>query len=72
MTDKIIQIMPAPKNLFAIYKNDNQEIESPIICLALTSDGNVLSMDMGTDGWIDDAASPSNFLRIERRGNDGP
>lgn len=50
---KIIQIIPAPEKMFAIYKDGPSPEMSPIVCLALIEykDGyrEVIAMDM-TDG----------------------
>lgn len=66
MDNKIIQIIPAPTNLFVSYKTSegchpDDRIESKVLCLALTSDGDILLMDMCADGCVDDATTSSNF-----------
>ena len=66
MDDKIVQIIPAPTNLFVAYKDDeachpDSRIESKVLCLALTSDGDILLMDMCSDGDIHDAKTARNF-----------
>ncbi len=52
MDDKIIQIMPAPDNLYAVYDDDGEELKTKIVCLALTNDGDVFMMDSDDDGII--------------------
>jgi hypothetical protein len=62
--EKIIQIMPAPQNLFVKYTNDenpNEHITSKVLCLALTDAGEVYLMDMDESGWIDRADTAANF-----------
>lgn len=46
MKEKIIQIIPAPANLYAIYAVDGGEGISEVVCLALTDSGKVLAMDV--------------------------
>ncbi|EGQ4365673.1 pathogenicity island protein [Staphylococcus pseudintermedius] len=65
MSDKYVQIMPAPSNLYAIYDNDGEELESKIIMFALREDGDIEMLDMDSSGWIDDVRETSNFKRIE-------
>lgn len=49
--EKIIQIIPAPENMYAEYKDeDNGDIfHMRIVCLGLTNLGEVVLMDI-TDG----------------------
>ncbi|EGQ4177183.1 pathogenicity island protein [Staphylococcus pseudintermedius] len=65
MSDKYVQIMPAPSNLYAIYDDDGEELESKIIMFALREDGDIEMLDMDSSGWIDDVRETSNFKRIE-------
>ncbi len=65
MNDKYVQIMPAPSNLYAIYDNDGEELESKIIMFALMENGDIEMLDVDSDGWIDDVRESSNFKRIE-------
>lgn len=45
MDDKIIQIMPAPDNLYAQYKMDEGDIhESKVLCLGLLNNGDVIML----------------------------
>lgn len=40
--DNIIQIMPAPKNLYSTYKNSKgKNIYTPIVSIALTKDDDI-------------------------------
>lgn len=57
--------MPAPSNLYAIYDNDGEELESKIIMFALREDGDIEMLGMDSSGWIDDVRETSNFKRIE-------
>ena len=45
MENKIIQIIPAPKALWAVYAKDSGERVSQVVCLALTATGKVMAMD---------------------------
>ncbi|MFB3231458.1 pathogenicity island protein [Staphylococcus pseudintermedius] len=65
MNDKYVQIMPAPPNLYAIYDEDGEEIESKIIIFALREDGEIDMLDMDMTGWIDDVRESSNFKKVE-------
>ncbi|TYR78441.1 hypothetical protein FZC66_19350 [Priestia megaterium] len=64
MTEKIIQIIPAPKNLSAVYldeDNPDKPILSKAICLGLTDQGEVVLMDMDETGFIDMADNAMNY-----------
>ncbi|KSU86567.1 hypothetical protein AS180_17930 [Priestia veravalensis] len=64
MAEKIIQIIPAPKNLYAVYQDDEhpkEPILSKIICLGLTDQGEVVLMDMDETGFIDMADNAMNY-----------
>lgn len=66
MEDKIIQIMPAPTNMFAVYGLGNgEEFCSKIICLGLTSSGDILLLDSDDSGFFAEVADAGNFLRVE-------
>ncbi|GAA0860178.1 hypothetical protein GCM10008916_25360 [Clostridium nitritogenes] len=70
--DKIIQIIPATKNMYAVYKDGDSTFRVPIVCYALV-EGNIGStkesirgvepMVMGQDGIVD-FVSDSNFIEI--------
>lgn len=60
--ENIIQIMPAPENLYALYHNDEgDEVGFPIVCMALTKDGDIKFCDVDDSGYID--ISKSNDIR---------
>lgn len=68
MPSKIIQIIPAPPNMWAMWKpteNGEQEDYSPIVCLALMEDEDggtwVTPMSIGEDGEIHGVMDFSNF-----------
>jgi hypothetical protein len=69
MNYKILQIMPAPSNMYSVYEEIEEDIKCPIVCLALVEyeDGGreIISMDT-CDGLIDKAGSNIvNFKSIE-------
>lgn len=56
--ENIIQIMPVPENLYALYHNDEgDEVGFPIVCMALTKDGDINFCDVDDSGYIDIAKS---------------
>lgn len=57
----IKQIMPAPDNLYVVYKDEQGEFESKIICLALLNNSEVIMMDSDGLGEIEEA---QGFERI--------
>ena len=68
MEQKIVQIMQAPPNLFAIYKDGGEEpgdFRVPVLCLALTNDGEILMMDADKNGSINSVHDVINFTGIE-------
>lgn len=69
MEEKIIQIVPAPKNIYAVYTNEDnpdRDITSNIICLALTDQGNVWLMDADESGRVAKVDSMANYKKIIR------
>lgn len=56
MEDKFIQIIPASENLFSksYIEEDGVYLYSPIVCMALTSDGDIKFCDMDGSGYIDE------------------
>lgn len=65
--EKIIQIIPAPTNLFVEYENDRdmkQPIKNQVVCLALTDQGDIWVMDIDDSGYVDKADTASNFRGI--------
>lgn len=63
--DKIIQIMPAPENLYSVYAGEGEEETSRVLCLALTDMGYIYLMDIDMNGQIEKAQEMSNFMGIE-------
>lgn len=67
--DKILQIIPAPANMFARhageYEGEPYESFSPIVCLALVDAGNYRYVEpmilMEGEASIDEASSFSDF-----------
>ncbi|MGE5415883.1 MAG: hypothetical protein ACM3UZ_03830 [Acidobacteriota bacterium] len=58
---KIVQIIPAPKNLMGFTHNDEgEEIKVPILCLALTERGEIQFMVM-SDGRATRAIEVINY-----------
>lgn len=64
MVRKIVQIIPAPKDLYVIYRDAEEDIKSRVVCLGLTNEGEVLLMDVRSDGDIDEAMTACNFTGI--------
>lgn len=54
MRGKIIQIIPAPENLYVTY-NDGEDFDVKVVCLALTDQGDILLMDIDDNGFITEA-----------------
>lgn len=48
----VIQIIPAPENIFAAYKDKDGEFYCPIVCMALLSDGEIHFCDTTSSGEI--------------------
>ena len=65
MNEKIIQIIPAPKDLYAVYNIDINEGQSRILCLGLTNEGNVLILANSFGGDVRDVASKVNFVYLK-------
>lgn len=72
MENKIIQIIPAPKNLYAIYDDEKKEIISKILCLGLTDSGDILLLDVDEYGIVGEATDAVNFKNIAWRGGAVP
>lgn len=64
MYEKIVQIMPAPKGLRAVYEDEGRRMVSRIVCLGLTMDGGVCFMDYDEDGNISIVDEISNFVKV--------
>ncbi|HZK52783.1 MAG TPA: hypothetical protein VFC84_01075 [Desulfosporosinus sp.] len=72
---KIIQILPAPDNLYAVYDMglgfENEKVK--VLCLALTDRGDILPMTMDDDiGHVEEAREPECFkyFRWKRKKED--
>ena len=64
MKGKIIQIIPAPDNLYAVYDMGLglKEEEAKVLCLALTDEGEILEMVMDDDiGYVEEARAAKCF-----------
>lgn len=48
----VIQIIPAPENIFAVHKDKGGEFYSSVVCMALLSDGEIHFCDTTTSGEI--------------------
>lgn len=64
MSDKIIQIIPAPANMFAEYEGEQETLSWPILCLGLTDDSDIVALTIDATGIVDDATHAENFLRV--------
>ncbi|SHH87055.1 hypothetical protein SAMN02746098_01625 [Desulfosporosinus lacus DSM 15449] len=64
MKGKVIQIMPAPSNLYATY-NMTKEEHLNVLCLALTDQGEILVMDMDDDGFIEESRKAECFKQFK-------
>ena len=51
--DDLKQIIPAPDNLYVIYKDGEEEFEVKVLCLGLTNSGDVVMIDSDDNGHID-------------------
>lgn len=65
MSKKIIQIIPAPSNLIAVYNYDGKMSYIETLCLALTDDGEILVMNMDDDGQTGVAVHDADFKRFK-------
>jgi hypothetical protein len=60
--NKIIQIMPAPEGMLAIYKQDDGKLfVSPIVAIGLDDEGEIHGLAMGDCGWVESAKEAVNF-----------
>lgn len=46
------------------YRDAEGEIKERVICLGLTNEGEVVLMDIGGDGYVDEAMTACNFTGI--------
>jgi len=51
--DEIIQIIPAPANLYFKQENEKEIYYIPIVCIALSADGDIAFCDSDDGGYID-------------------
>lgn len=53
-TSDFKQIIPAPDNLYVVYKDDQtqEEFEMKVLCLGLTEIGNIEMIEVDDSGWI--------------------
>jgi len=65
MKGRVIQIMPAPDNLFAVYGKNGGEEERKALCVALTDQGSVFPMVMNNDGSVRETGEEDTFKRFE-------
>jgi hypothetical protein len=68
---KIIQIIPAPAGMFAVYSDPvdtDQEYRLPIIAIALNDIGNIVPLELDNDGSITVACDIPGFIRVESPG----
>jgi len=64
VNEKIIQIIHAPKNMYAEYKDDDgNKLHVKIVCIGLTNSGDVVLMDMTDGDGIIDAVG-SDITRV--------
>ena len=61
MEEKIIQIIPAPNNLFVVDDYDSEEEGENALCLALTDQGNILIMNTVGTGEVGIVTNVLNF-----------
>lgn len=68
---KVIQIMPAPAGMFAVYSDGCDpagEYRVPVIAIGLFEKGAVLPLEIGEDGLVCVAGDAVEFLRMEMPG----
>ncbi|UXR34944.1 hypothetical protein MUA31_11255 [Staphylococcus simulans] len=49
---KFVQIMPAPENLYVELKDEQGKFYSPIVCMALKNNGEIVYCDSSSTGEI--------------------
>lgn len=67
MKGKIIQIIPAPDNLYALYRDDDDPdnpMKMKVVCFALNDQGDVFPIDMDEDGITGDVQNIDNFIGL--------
>lgn len=67
MDEQIIQILPAPKNLYTVYEDEyhDEPMIFKVLCIGLTNKGSVVLLDMDDNGFIDIAETTTNFKGIK-------
>jgi hypothetical protein len=59
---KIIQIMPVPEGMMAIFKKeDGQLFVQPLVAIGIDDEGDLHALDMDNDGWVEKSVEASNF-----------
>lgn len=64
MKQKIIQIIPCPANMIAIFEDENEKFELPILCLALIEGNDIVPVGMADDGYIYNMVDEPNFCEV--------
>lgn len=64
MDKKIVQIIPAPKDLYATYRDTEGDITAKVVCLGLTNEGEVVLRDICSSGYIEEVIAARNFIGI--------
>ena len=59
---RIVHIIPAT-GWVCVYKDGNSNIESEAACFALHEDGEIVLMDISSDGEVAAADEAENFVR---------
>jgi hypothetical protein len=63
---KIIQIIPAPAGMFAVYRGDDgDEFRLPIVALGLTDIGKVVPLEIDGLDVIWESGDDEGFLRFD-------
>lgn len=52
--DVFVQIMPAPQNIYTAHKDEQGEFYTPVVCIALRNDGDIVFCDSDSSGMIED------------------
>ncbi|PID20162.1 pathogenicity island protein [Sporosarcina sp. P3] len=63
MTEKIIQIIPAPENLYVVHEDEEGKFTTKVVCLALTGEGDVFMMDSDDYGTISEITPNHEGIR---------
>ena len=53
----IIQIIPAPENMYVIYEDNNGTFESRVIGIALWEDSEITLLEVDNSGCVNEVAS---------------